>query len=84
MEIINIVSVDGKIEQYIVEKKIIDVEELKAERAALIAQKEAEKPSDQELIEWARMAHPYFSEQISLDLKIQNLTNIINDLQNID
>lgn len=78
-EIILIPNPDGTISQFTVEKTVIDINAMKEEREALLAQQQAAEPSDEELIAWARIMHPFYQENIALEMRIQDLNNSINE-----
>ena len=55
-----------------------NIENLEAERASIIAQIEAEEPSDEELIELWKMSHPYYMGNSHLQYRLQEINNLLS------
>lgn len=83
-EIIYISQTDGKIKEFTVSERVIDVEAMKVELSSLLEIKKQSEPSEAEKIAFANEFHPYYQLTSDLDVKIMTLNESIINLQNLD
>jgi len=63
--------------------EVIDLDALIAQRNELISRQAMSEPTDEELIAYGKMMHPYFSDAMTLQMQIDNLNSQIDELENI-
>lgn len=57
------------------------LDRLEAELAALQAQSEMQEPTEQELLIFARSAHPYYMQKTNYSNRVSELEDLINTLK---
>jgi translation elongation factor EF-1beta len=63
--------------------EVIDLDQLKARLAELQAQNYMQAPSDEELMAFGRMMHPFYSDAVQRSFEIQRLQNLITELEGL-
>ncbi len=63
--------------------EVIDLDQLKARLAELQAQNYMQAPSDEELMAFARMMHPYYSDAMQRQMEVQRLSDQITELEEL-
>lgn len=64
--------------------EVIDLDALISQRNDLLSRQSMPEPTQDELIAFGKMMHPFYQDKITSEMEILRLNNLITELENLE